>query len=129
MPRAGKPAISGDAPACIDNRSTLVYQSPMSAEPCRSVRSLSPRWLSGFLLLTILFLPLHFHSASAAVSQVTKECACLNGSRTEAGVAAVPEAHTRLAVIGEVAPVVQVKSGSLSIYIPSSRAPPFSVSR
>jgi hypothetical protein len=54
------------------------------------------------------FLPLHFHPASAVVSQVTHECACLHGSRTQVGAASVHITTYRLKRIsfaGEVTPV------------------------
>ena len=47
------------------------------------------RWVSVFLFLTIFFLPLHFHAAVTS-PQLAKECSCLHGSRTEAGLAAPP---------------------------------------
>jgi hypothetical protein len=47
------------------------------------------RWVSVFLFLTIFCLPLHFHVAVTA-PQLAKECSCIHGSRTEAGLAAPP---------------------------------------
>jgi hypothetical protein len=40
-------------------------------------------------LLFVFFLPLHFHSV-AAKAQITKECSCVHGSRTDAGLPAAP---------------------------------------
>jgi hypothetical protein len=45
------------------------------------------RWISAFLVLSVFALPLHFH-ASALTSQVTKECSCLHGTRTQLGLVA-----------------------------------------
>ena len=47
------------------------------------------RVISLLLFLTVFFLPLHFHSV-AAKAQVTKECSCVHGTRTEAGLAVAP---------------------------------------
>jgi hypothetical protein len=46
------------------------------------------RWISAFLFLSVFALPLHFHAASALTSQVTKECSCLHGTRTQLGLVA-----------------------------------------
>ena len=89
----------------------------------------APRWLSVFLLLTVFFLPLHFHAVSAAASQVTKECSCLHGSRTHAGLTSAPSHCVPLIAVSEVELAAQDDFGSHSIRIPSSRAPPHSVSR
>lgn len=43
------------------------------------------RWIYGLLLLTVFFLPLHIHIASASSSQITQECSCINGGRSEVG--------------------------------------------
>jgi hypothetical protein len=47
------------------------------------------RFIGAGILLFVFFLPLHFHSV-AATAQVTKECSCVHGTRTEAGLAAAP---------------------------------------
>jgi hypothetical protein len=47
------------------------------------------RFVSAGILLFVFFLPLHFHSV-AAKAQVTKECSCVHGTRTEAGLAVAP---------------------------------------
>ena len=47
------------------------------------------RFVSAGILLFVFFLPLHFHPV-AATAQVTKECSCVHGNRTEAGLAATP---------------------------------------
>jgi hypothetical protein len=45
------------------------------------------RWISAIVFVSIFALPLHFH-ASAQTSQVTKECSCLHGTRTQLGLVA-----------------------------------------
>jgi hypothetical protein len=47
------------------------------------------RWISAFLFVSVFALPLHFHAASAVTSQVTKECSCLHGTRTQLGLVAL----------------------------------------
>ncbi|HXG50540.1 MAG TPA: hypothetical protein VNN77_03925 [candidate division Zixibacteria bacterium] len=59
-----------------------------------------PRLLSLVLFLTIFFLPLHFHAPTLTV-QVVKECSCLFGTRTQAGV--VPAA-------GDLVPVFESRA-------------------
>ena len=59
----------------------------MTSDPCRLKSSDAPRWLSVFLALAVFFLPLHFHAASVNASQVTKECGCLHGTRTQLALA------------------------------------------
>jgi len=44
------------------------------------------RLVSLLLFIAVFFLPLHFHPA-AATAQVAKECSCVHGTRTEAGLA------------------------------------------
>ena len=48
----------------------------------------APCWLGVFLALAVFFLPLHFHVTLANASQVTKECGCLHGTRTQLATAA-----------------------------------------
>jgi len=58
-----------------------------------------PRWFSVCLILTVFFLPLHFHLTSPIASQVTKECSCLQGTRTQLGIAADVPGLTSLVVL------------------------------
>jgi hypothetical protein len=60
----------------------------MSSDPCRSRIAKAQRWLGVFVALAVFFLPLHFHLTSAMASQVTKECGCLHGTRTQLALAA-----------------------------------------
>ena len=41
------------------------------------------RWISALLFLSVFFLPLHIHLATAATSQLSKECSCVQGTRTQ----------------------------------------------
>src|SRR5262245_14548424 len=41
------------------------------------------RWVSAFLFLSVFFLPLHIHVATAAPSHLSKECSCFHGNRTQ----------------------------------------------
>jgi hypothetical protein len=47
------------------------------------------RWISVLVFVTLFFLPLHFHAASALTSEITKDCSCLHGTRTQLGLVAV----------------------------------------
>ena len=49
----------------------------------------SQHLIAAFLLLAVFFLPLHFHSFTPA-AQVSKECSCYHGGRTQAGLAPAP---------------------------------------
>jgi hypothetical protein len=40
------------------------------------------------ILLFVFFLPLHFHAITAGAAQITHECSCLHGSRTQVGITA-----------------------------------------
>jgi hypothetical protein len=51
------------------------------------------RYVGGGMLLFVFFLPLHFHPA-AATTQIAKECSCVHGTRTQAGLAPAPAAWT-----------------------------------
>ena len=51
------------------------------------------RFVSAGILLFVFFLPLHFHSV-AATAQVAKECSCLHGIRTQAGLSPAPAGWT-----------------------------------
>jgi len=43
------------------------------------------RWISALLFLSVFFLPLHIHVATAATAQLSKECSCMQGTRTQLG--------------------------------------------
>ena len=60
---------------------------PQGREPLINLQG--RRFVGLFLFVAVFFLPLHFHVAVAA-PHVTKECSCLHGSRTEAGIAPLP---------------------------------------
>jgi hypothetical protein len=47
------------------------------------------RWISVLLFVAVFSLPLHFHAVSAVTSQITKECNCVHGTRTQIGLTAV----------------------------------------
>jgi hypothetical protein len=64
----------------------------MSLALSRLKNASTRRWLGVFLALAVFFLPLHFHLTSAIASQVTKECGCLHGTRTQLAMTAeVPQ--------------------------------------
>jgi hypothetical protein len=51
------------------------------------------RFIGAGMLFFVFFLPLHFHPVAAS-AQVAKECSCVHGTRTEAGLASAPAAWT-----------------------------------
>lgn len=85
------------------------------------------RCIGVVLFLTVFFLPLHFH-AVATTSQVTKECSCLHGNRTQMGAAATP---SDCVAVFTAQPLVMVRHKEVSQRLAirqSSRAPPPQVS-
>jgi hypothetical protein len=40
------------------------------------------------ILLFVFFLPLHFHAVTAGAAQITHECSCVHGTRTQVGITA-----------------------------------------
>jgi hypothetical protein len=83
-----------------------------------------PRWFIAGLILAVFSLPLHLHVTSPLASQVTKECICLQGSRTQANLATTSTVCAPVIAVCAVALFTQVEFDSESIRIPSSRAPP-----
>lgn len=49
----------------------------------RRDRAVCRRWIGALLFLSIFFLPLHIHMATAASGQLSKECSCVQGTRTQ----------------------------------------------
>lgn len=97
----------------------------MNAEAPRNAK---PYWLSVCLIFIILFLPLHFHIQSGIAPQVTKECVCLHGTRTQANLTPVSSAGAPVVVVFALTPLAQREFHSRQIRIASSRAPPSAVS-
>jgi hypothetical protein len=55
----------------------------MKVEPRRNSAAYLRRWIGALLFLSIFFLPLHIHIATAAGGQLSKECSCVQGTRTQ----------------------------------------------
>src|SRR5262245_29547632 len=86
---------------------------------------LKGRFLVGvFLLLTIFFLPLHFHAATAGTAQFNKECSCLQGSRAQLGPTAAPLESIAVAFQVTFVPAHQDSFVSYPSKNHLSRAPP-----
>jgi hypothetical protein len=85
------------------------------------------RFVSAGILLFIFFLPLHFHSV-AATSQITKECSCVHGTRTEAGLAAAPANWTPVLAAQTVAKEFFDCLSYVRFQIHGIRAPPLTSS-
>jgi hypothetical protein len=96
----------------------------MDTQPAPPARVHVPRWFSVCLILAVFSLPLHFHAISPIASQVSKECICLHGSRTQANLTSTAVACAPLTIISALAPVTQAAFVSLPVGLPSSRAPP-----
>jgi len=89
-----------------------------------TTNAVSWRWVSVFLFLTIFFLPLHFHAATAVSAQLNKECSCIQGSRTQLGQIAPPV--TNVAIVSTVAILTDFPERFVSRFATTqhSRAPP-----
>lgn len=82
------------------------------------------RWVGAILFLTVFFLPLHFHVATASNAQIKKECSCIHGSRTQTG--QVAPLTVSVPVVCQVAifSIHQESFVSRSVRNQFSRAPP-----
>jgi len=56
----------------------------MVSESSTSERSTIRRLIGAILLAFLVFLPLHYHAFNST-SQLTKECTCIHGTRTQLG--------------------------------------------
>jgi hypothetical protein len=82
------------------------------------------RLVSALALIFVFFLPLHFHPA-AGTANVTHECACLHGARTQTGVVAVlAEPPAWLLQLFRPIPLQSWPVSQVVIGIVSIRAPP-----
>jgi hypothetical protein len=97
----------------------------MNAEAPRNAK---PFWLTACLIFIIFFLPLHFHITSGIAQQLTKECVCLHGARTQANLTPVSTADAPVILVFALAPLTLLEFNSRQIRIASSRAPPSPVS-
>ena len=84
----------------------------------------SRRWISIFLFLAVFFLPLHFHIATASTALINKECSCVNGSRTQLGQSAPPQASVPATSYVTIFSVRQESFVSRSVSSHACRAPP-----
>lgn len=82
-----------------------------------------PRLVSFLLFLTVFFLPFHFHALTVA-SQVSKECSCLSGTKTQSGLAILPAGSIPVFEYQAVIPPVQVWPDPRIGSIRHIRAPP-----
>jgi hypothetical protein len=60
------------------------------------------RYVGAGILLFVFFLPLHFHHL-AVTAQIAKECSCVHGTRTQAGLAPAPAVWTPVLLAQSVA--------------------------
>ena len=108
----------------FDKGSPPGYLRPMKTIQFPSSCWVSRRWVNVVLLITVFFLPLHFHLASAIGAQINKECACVQGSRAQLG--QIAPSVTSVAIVSAVA-ILTVFQEEFSSHFAStqhSRAPP-----
>jgi hypothetical protein len=96
----------------------------MTSEPSRPKTRSPQHRLSIILALAVFFLPLHFHVTSAIASQVTKECSCLHGTRTQLGMAAEVSPPTLLVEITFVIPEKELGGNKIWSDPEKVRGPP-----
>jgi hypothetical protein len=85
------------------------------------------RFVGAGMLLSVFFLPLHFHSVTVT-AQVAKECGCLYGSRTQAGLTATHSISLPVLVWQPVRTESHEYFGSFVGTQWHSRAPPVTIS-
>jgi len=85
--------------------------------------SVGRRWVGFLLFCSVFFLPLHVH-ITAATPQVTKECCCLHGTRTQAGPLADPPIGIPAGWAGVILQAPQTSVISCIVVSHLSRAPP-----
>jgi hypothetical protein len=81
------------------------------------------RFIGAGLLLAVFFLPLHFHFVTATL-QLTKECSCVYGTRTQTGPIAaavhwIPTFPSTFVIVHE-----PQAFGSIAVRSYAIRAPP-----
>ena len=83
------------------------------------------RWISALLFLAVFFLPIHIHLATAATAQLSKECSCVQGTRTQlASIGSSPTLFTP----GQTTPLAVLTTLVLAFswsHPHNVRAPPF----
>lgn len=88
------------------------------------MRGVGSHRLAAFvLLLAVFFLPLHFHFA-IATPQISKECSCVYGSRTQIGLTPASSDWTPTFQPSLVVAYEPQVPGCFSIRSQSARAPP-----
>ena len=89
--------------------------------------AVSRRFVGVFLFLAVFFLPLHFHVA-VTTPQLAKECSCIHGSRTEAGLEPPPAKWLPAVTYQLIEFCFQTELVLQAIPIKAGRAPPSLVS-
>src|SRR3954447_22418948 len=82
--------------------------------------------VSFLLLLSVFFLPLHYHPLGAS-AQITKDCACIHGVRTEVGLGSASADCTPVITLLPVTGKIQDSTGYLLVLSAHIRAPPVAV--
>ena len=107
----------------IDKIPPTGYQSAMRAYSEAMGARKRRRVIGIFLLAAVFFLPLHFHAA-AATPQLAKECCCIHGSRTDAGLVIALTTWAPVVVTQWVPVISQTGLIYRPVSCKSSRAPP-----
>ena len=111
----------------FDKGATPGYLKPMKSIQYPSTRWVSRRWVNVSLLITLFFLSLHFHVAVTA-PQLAKECSCIHGSRTEAGLATPPAGGVPVVAYQLIESCCETEFVFHAVSTKASRAPPSLVS-
>ena len=89
-------------------------------------RSGSAAAVSFLLLVSVFFLPLHYHTVGTA-AQITKDCSCVHGTRTEVGLTSASADSTLVFTAFPLAGDIQDPTGYLLTASGHIRAPPVAV--
>ena len=88
-----------------------------------SAKTVSSRMIGALLFVAVFFLPLHFHVAPTA-TEISTECSCAHGTRTQSGLAPVSTDCTPCVYAISVSPSQPQFSAFHTSQFESIRAPP-----
>lgn len=91
------------------------------------IRAVPHRLASALLLLAVFALPLHLHFFTAT-AQLTQECSCYHGVKTQTGLAPAPADWTPTFQASAIVFYEPQAFGSQSFDFYAIRAPPYSIS-
>jgi hypothetical protein len=88
-----------------------------------SAKTASSRIIGALLFVAVFFLPLHFHAAPTA-TEMSTECSCAHGTRTQSGLAPVSTDCTPCVYAISVSLSQPQYSAFYTTLVESIRAPP-----